>query len=358
LGALAVALTVVLPSQSGCIFTIDSLTRLAPPESKVTTGGTSLPGRAGPSTRQVKLDREHGLVCATVDTSTVRPTSVETEALNPNGIKTLVILLTALEGTVFGLSVWKGDHHFQSPYYIVPVGLDVGWGIYRSFAIKPEIIRGTVVSVEDGEHAVSTVEVSTPCPVGTEVALSADGTTLVAHVGEHGWMLADELPALIAFLSAHASVDLANAGGAASAGFGVKFDAAAAADIVAAARRQQEEKEARDRAAADAAARANTPPPVAPPGGGPWPPPPYGRRAIVRLEPNGVPHVYGVVIDFPMGALCGGSVGCPAGQHCGDRGDGVPLCFGPGAIHPFCGAETDCPSGLCGRRPDGVGLCR
>jgi len=63
-------------------------------------------------------------------------------------------------------------------------------------------------------------------------------------------------------------------------------------------------------------------------------------------------------MDFPPAAMCQRGSLCPPGQRCGDRGDGVLLCFGPGAIHPFCAAGPDCASGACWRRPDGVGVCR
>ena len=343
-GALASALVLASALQSGCIFTWDTLSRFTPEGPPVRTAGTSLPVRMGTSTREVKLDRDHGLVCAIVDTSLVRSTWLETESTNPNGIKTLVILLTVLEGTVFALAEWQGDYHFHSPYFIVPVGLDVGWGIFRSITIHPEIIRGANVSVDDGEHAGSTTTASAPCPVGTAIALAGDGETLVAHVGADGWLERAEVPTLLAFLTAHAHVELASA----ELGAGIKFDASAAADIVARARRQAADDEAARRAPSEAPA---APAVVAAP-------PPQRGRAIIRLDPSGRPHVYGVPIDFPQAALCGGSRGCPLGQHCGDRGDGVPLCFGPGAIHRFCGAGTDCASPVCARRPDGVGVCQ
>ena len=147
-------------------------------------------------------------------------------------------------------------------------------------------------------------------------------------------------------MTAHARVELASA----ELGTGVKFDASAAADIVAKARRPAADNEAARRARSQAAGAAAAVAPAA-----------RRRtraRAIIRLDPSGRPHVYGVPLDFPQAALCGGTPGCPVGQHCGDRGDGVPLCFGPGAIHGFCGGGTDCASGVCARRPDGVGLCQ
>jgi hypothetical protein len=353
--ASALAVTLASLSQAGCILTMDSVSRLWPDNGPLKTAGTSLPVRTGVSTTEVKLDRDQGLVCAIVDTSMVRSTWIETEAANPNGVKTLVVLMTILEGSVFALAEWKGDYHFHSPYFIVPAGLDVGWGIFRSITIHPEIIRRTTVSVDGGEHAGSTTTASAPCPVGTEIALLGDGETLVAHVGFGGWLERAEAPALIAFLTAHRKVDLANAGLGAS----VKLDASAAADIVAQARRAADE--AGSRAADDEAApRAAAEQPAPPTTGGPPPPwpPPDRARAIIRLDARGRPQVYGVRIDFPPVAVCAGTIGCPVGQHCGDRGDGVPLCFGPGAIHRFCGAGTDCASAMCARRPDGVGVCQ
>lgn len=333
-GALAAALALASPLQSGCIVTLDTVSRLWPEGPSPATPGTSLPARSGPSVRAVKLDRDHGLVCTVVDTAMVRGTSIQIDSTNPNGVKSLVIMLTILEGTVFALAEWKGDHAFHTPYFIVPAGLDVGWGVFRSITIHPEIVRGATVSVDDGEHAGSTPAGSAPCPPGTELVLSGDGETLVTHAGADGRLDQAEVPALIAFLTAHPRVQLVGAG----LDTGVAFDASAAPDIV----------QRAHRAAA---------PPL--PGGGPAPAATLPRaRAIVRLDPSGRPHVYGVPIDFPPAALCGGMVGCPFGQRCGDRGDGVPLCFGPGAIHGFCAAGTDCASGLCARRPDGVGVCQ
>lgn len=343
-GALAIALALASPLQSGCIVTMDTLTRFWPDAGPVRTPGTSLPVRVGTSRREVKLDRDHGLVCAIVDTSMVRSTWIETEAVNPNGVKSLVVFLTILEASVFALAEWKGDSAIHSPYFVVPVGLDIGWGIFRSITIHPEIIRGAKVSVDDGEHTGSTTTASAPCPVATEIALAGGGELLVAHVGAAGWLEPAEVPALVAFLSAHAQVELSKA----ELGADVKFDASAAADIVAKARRQAADDEAARRA----------PPQESAPAGVPPPPPPYRARASVRLDASGRLHVYGVPIDFPQAALCGGGHGCPVGQHCGDRGDGVPLCFGPGAIHRFCAADTDCLSGVCARRPDGVGVCQ
>jgi hypothetical protein len=327
---------------------MDTLTRFWPDAGPFKTPGTSLPVRVGASMREVKLDPDHGLVCATVDTSMVRSTWIETEVVNPNGVKSLVVMLTILEGTVFALAEWQGDAHIHSPYFIVPVGLDVGWGIFRSITIHPDIIRGAKVSVDDGEHTGSATTASTPCPVGTEIALAGDGETLVAHAGANGWLEPAEVPALIAFLTAHERVKLART----DLGADVKFDASAAKEIVAKARQQ---------AADDEAARRAPPQESTPPAAGAAPPaspPPYRARAIIRLDASGRLHVYGVPIDFPQAALCGGGRGCPVGQHCGDRGDGVPLCFGPGAIHGFCAADTDCTSGSCARRPDGVGVCQ
>lgn len=346
-GALALAIALASPLQSGCIVTMDTLTRFWPDGGPVRTAGTSLPVRTGASTREVTLDRDHGLVCAIVDTAMVRSTWVETEAVSPNGVKSLVVFLTVLEGTVFALAEWKGDSHIHSPYFIVPVSLDVGWGIFRSITIHPEIIRGANVLVDEGEHTGSTTTASAPCPVGTEIALAGDGETLVAHTEADGWLEPAELPALLAFLTAHGRVKLVRA----DPGADVKLDASAAKEIVARARRQAD-----DEAARNARPQEPTPPTAgaAPP---PWPPR-YRAHAIIRLDPSGRPHVYGVPVDFPSAALCGGSLGCPLGQHCGDRGDGVTLCFGPGAIHGFCAAATDCASGACVRRPDGVGVCQ
>jgi hypothetical protein len=348
-GVLAIAIALASPLQSGCIVTMDTLTRFWPDAGPVRTPGTSLPVRVGASVREVKLDRDHGLVCAIVDTSMVRSTWIETEAVNPNGVKSLVVFLTILEGSVFALAEWKGDSHIHSPYFIVPAGLDVGWGIFRSITIHPEIIRGAKVSVDDGEHAGSATTASVPCPVGTEIVLSGDGETLVTHAGPSGWLEPAEVPALIVFLTAHERVQLART----DLGAEVKFDASAGKEIVAKARQQADDEAARR-------ARPEKSAPPAPPAGAPpppWPPPSHAR-AIIRLDASGRLHVYGVPIDFPQAALCGGSRGCPVGQHCGDRGDGVPLCIGPGAIHGFCGAGTDCASGVCARRSDGVGVCQ
>jgi hypothetical protein len=344
-GALAIVVALAL-LQSGCIITLDTLSRFTPNGPPIRRAGTNLPVRLGPSMREVKLDRDHGLVCAIVDTTMVRATWTETEAVNPNGIKTLVIMLTALEGSIAALAVWQGDHHFHSPYFLVPAGLDVGWGIFRSITIHPEIIRGANVLVDEGEQPGTTTSASGPCPVGTAIVLEGDGETLTAHLSPEGWLEIAELPALVAFLTAHAHPTLTSP----PPGADVKFDRSAAAEIVANARREADAAAAR-RATPEAPAAPAAPPP---PG---WPPP-ARRRAIIRLDAYGRPHVYGVPVDFPPAAVCGGSVGCPPGQRCGDRGDGVPLCFGPGALHPFCAAETDCASGVCARRPDGVGVCR
>jgi len=346
-GAMALAVALASPLQSGCIVTMDTLTRFWPYEGPLKAPGTSLPVRAGAEAREVTLDREQGLVCAIVGASVVRSTWIETEAVNPNGVKSLVVFLTILEGSVFALAEWKGGSAIHSPYFVVPVGLDVGWGIFRSVTIHPEIVRGATVSIDDGELAGSTTTASAPCPAGTEIALLGEDQTLVAHVGTDGRLEPAELPALVAFLSAHPHVELARP----APGADMKLDASAAPDIVAKARHETDDEAAR---------RARPEAPTAPTAGPPpaaWPPPQRGR-AIIRLDAYGRPRVYGVPVDFPPAALGGGSVRCPVGQRCGDRGDGVPLCFGPGAIHPFCAAETDCASGVCARRPDGVGVCR
>lgn len=333
---------------------------LAGPNSRLKMEGTTLPVRPGKVSREVRLDREHGLMCVDVDEPVVRATFIETQARNPNGIKTLVIIMTALEAGIVGALASVGDSsNYRSPFLLVPVGADLAWGVFRSITIHREIIQGTVVTADGPEHT-RVVTMKTPCPPATEIALASDGATFVARIGTGGRLEELELPALVAFLLAHPSVDLARGG--VRIGVEVKFDAVAAADIVAAARRRQEEARAqaaveaarladeqrRAAAAAASAAPAATPPVI----------PGYGARAVIRWDGRGLPQVHGVIVDFPMAALCQGDAACPGGQRCGDRGDGVPLCFGPNAIHSFCGAGTDCASGLCLRRPDGVGVCR
>jgi hypothetical protein len=159
---------------------------------------------------------------------------------------------------------------------------------------------------------------------------------------------------LIVFLELHARVTAVGADDA--------LDAGTAADLVAAAHeRARRERERAEAAARQAAAPppmmempAVPPPPPAPPAALIWPPP---RRAYIRWTPYGPPVISGVVIDFPISAVCRSDAACGPTQRCADRGDGVPLCVGAGARHPFCAAPSDCRAGVCLRRPDGVGVC-
>jgi hypothetical protein len=194
--------------------------------------------------------------------------------------------------------------------------------------------------VKAGAGSTRTLTLKTSCPPGTEVELVADGESLRTHVATDGWLETSELVALIAFLERHPA--------AISVGAGVRLDLDLAADLIAAAHDRQAreraevaERQQRDEQAAVVAAV----------------PPPIPRRASIRWQPYGPPQVFGVVIDFPLAALCQSDAACPPGQHCSDRGDGVPLCLGPGARHRFCAVTTDCSACFCARRPDGVGVC-
>jgi hypothetical protein len=334
----------VLLTHSGCVTLVDRLGVLGGPNSQLAEPGTSLPVRSGDSARAVKLDRQHGLVCTTVDSPVVRGTSRETKSVDPNGVKTLVILAESFEGGLVGLALWKGDAPFRRPYFVVPAGLDLAWGLYRAITIKPTIVRETIVRVED-DDSTRTVSFETPCPPGTEVAVEGDGVVETLRIGSDGRLDEVALPTLIAFLRAHAAIS--------AVGAGVRFDGSAAADLLSAAQRR--DAEARAQVESEAARRLREAPGPPPP---PPPPPPMSGRVIIRVDASGVTRVYGVIVDFPSAALCAAGSFCPAGQHCADRGDGVPLCFGSGAIHPFCATAADCARGVCLRRPDSVGVCQ
>jgi hypothetical protein len=325
---------------SGCAISSDLIYLAIGPGNSPTLRGTALPVGPGESSREIRLDREHGLVCSFKDTPQVRGSSVEMETVFPNGIAPMMWLATGLEGVIFAPAVALGDKAFRSPWFLVPLSADLTWGLYRSFTIKPEIRHLTLIKSGAGETR--TVTLKTPCAPGVVVDLAADGEALQVHVAAGGWLEETELSVLIAFLERHRTeVRLES---------GARLDLGLAANLIAATHaRVTNEQEARERDAAAARRQVEDQAAAVVP--------PMSRRATVRWPPFGLPQVYGVVIDFPLDAVCPSTAACPPGQHCADRGDGVPLCLGPGARHPFCAAPTDCPVGFCARRPDGVGLC-
>jgi hypothetical protein len=336
----AIGAALALLSASGCAISSDLIYLAVGPGDSPTLSGTALPVGPGESSHEVRLDREHGLVCSYKDSPRVRGSSVEMETVFPNGIKPMMWIATGLEGVIFGPAVAIGDKPFRSPWFFVPLGLDLSWGLYRSITIKPEIRHLTLV--KSGSESIRTLTVETSCPPGTEIELVADGETLRTHVAMGGWLAESEMTALVAFLERHST--------SISVGSGVRLDLGLAAALIAAAHsasereaREREEVAARRQREEQAAVVA-----VAPP---------IPRRAFIRWRPYGPPQVYGVVVDFPLAALCQSDAACQPGQHCADRGDGIPLCFGPGALHPFCSVPTDCPTGFCARRPDGVRVC-
>jgi hypothetical protein len=343
--ALALALVLALPA-SGCATLADGLYLLSGPNGDATARGTALPVDPGQSWREVKVDREHGLVCSRVDAPVVRETAIEYQSVDPNGYKLMMQLFTGLEAGVFG-TVFAASESSRKPWLLVPVGADVAWGVYRSITIKPTIRHATLIDMRG--KGTRTFALKDPCPPGAEVALAEGDARLRVHVAANGWMEPSELSALIAFLELHPKIVAADAG--------FRVDASGAADLVAAvrarerARRQAAEAARRDAEQRPAAFVAEAPPGPSSPGI------PLRARAFIRWDANGAPLVSGVIIDFPVTALCQSDAACAAGQWCRDRGDGVPLCFGPRASHPFCAAGTDCPSGVCLRRPDGVGVC-
>jgi hypothetical protein len=338
--AIGAALAVL--SSSGCAISSDLIYLAVGPGESPTLSGTALPVDPGESTREVRLDREHGLVCSYMDSPRVRGSSVEMETVFPNGIAPMMWIATGLEGVIFGPAVAIGDKAFRSPWFLVPLGLDLSWGLYRSITIKPEIRHMTLVKSGDGTTRILTLKTS--CPPGTEVDLFGSGETLHVHVAMGGWLEPSELGDLIAFLERHPT--------AISVGTGTRLDLALAADLLAAARtRAASGLEARAHEKATARRERDEPAVVAVVA------PPIPKRALIRWQLYGPPQVYGVVVDFPLAALCRSDATCPPGQHCADRGDGVPLCLGPGAPHPFCAVPTDCSAGFCARRPDGVGMC-
>ena len=341
LAALAWIFTSFTSFISGCALTSDLIYLAVGPGNSPTLHGTALPVGPGETSREIRLDRDHGLVCSFKDSPHVRDSSVEMETVFPNGIAPMMWLATGLEGLAFAPAVAVGDKAFRSPWFLVPVGLDLTWGLYRSFTIKPEIRRLTLV--KSGAGGTRTVTLKTPCPLGTAVVLASGGEDLSVHVAADGWIDPIDLPPLIAFLERHpAEIRLES---------GARLDLGPAAALLAVARAAASEREARQREEGASRSQGKDQAGVV------ILPPPIPARAIVRWSPFGPPQVFGVVIDFPLASVCQSDAGCLPGQHCADRGDGVPLCFGPSARHSFCAGPTDCAGGACVRRPDGVGVC-
>ena len=176
--------TLALLSASGCAISSDLIYLAVGPGESPTLSGTALPVGPGESSREVKLDREHGLVCSYRDSPRVRDSSVEMETVFPNGIAPMMWIATGLEGVIFGPAVAVGDKVFRSPWFLVPLGVDLSWGLYRSFTIKPEIRHATLVKSGAGSTRILTLK--TPCPVGTEIELLSGGETLLVHVAGSG----------------------------------------------------------------------------------------------------------------------------------------------------------------------------
>jgi hypothetical protein len=83
---------------SGCAITSDLIYLATGPGNSPTLRGTALPIGPGESSREVKLDREHGLVCSFKDSPQVRGSSIEMETVFPNGIAPMMWIATGLEG--------------------------------------------------------------------------------------------------------------------------------------------------------------------------------------------------------------------------------------------------------------------
>jgi hypothetical protein len=344
------ALPLVFLLSSGCAITTDLLYRAVGPGESALVPSSHLPLGIEKSSRKVELDPRVGLVCHYQDEVRVRGSAVTYETVFTNGLRPLTYTFTGLEaGLCLPLVALGGP--YRSPYFTIPLGIDLAYGLYRSLTIKPEIRHYTFVY--SGWGGSETVRAEEPCPPGTEIVLSADGQTLTVHLDDHGYLAPGELVLLGEFLQIHT--------GNVQVDGEMRLDLKLVAEVVAAARRARETAEAAEREAVARQAEASMPPPgrLSPHSPPPLPPKLIVRpRAQVYFQPFGPPRVYGVYIDFPLQAVCQSDTMCGPGQRCADRGDGVPLCFGPGALHPFCRVATDCGFGVCLPRPDGVGLCR
>ena len=202
-----------LAALSGCATMVDGIYRLAGPEAHVARPGAALATGRIDTWREVAVDPRHGLVCRDVSQPWVRHASLETHAENPNGFKAATQFFTVVEALVLGLVIGIHEHTCatqgcgaRTSFYpwLAPLAADVAWGTYRSFTIHDEILRSTDLRWGGTSAAEATFAIDDRCPAGTEIPLFAGGEQLVIHVGEAGWTVAAELPALAEFIAAHA----------------------------------------------------------------------------------------------------------------------------------------------------------
>jgi hypothetical protein len=280
--------------------------------------------------REVWLDPHDGLVCVEVTRPWVA-VSTTTVAIEPqNGSRSLTWVGVAFDVLISGLGTVyiEGYCHTEGhdcnrvlDYGLLsPFALSLAWGAYRLATIRPQIVTGGTVrpTIEQGdEHD----ESRAACPVGTMFTLVAGGASFAAHIDQDGRMASGQLAELAAFLSQPTPIDVALGD------LETRVDVDHAAEFLAA--------QAAPQALLPATPR---------------------LRATIDWTPAGPVASGAVKRDF--GNICVSSSSCPERQRCGDRGDGVPQCLGPGST--FCERDTDCERGwqcLAGAESNGVRRC-
>jgi hypothetical protein len=338
------ALFVVALPLAGCASTVDIAYLITGPRTTISYQGPAVPAERVDRWLEVALDPRAGLLCTEARRPRVRRAFAAVDAEDANGYRLPMQFATALDAAALtGIAVarettcaGRTDCGSALLFYswLLPLALDLGWGIYRSVTIHPQVYQAMHVEWSDdqGDEVLVT---RAACAPGTVVVLRAPdaGARVSLHIGAEGRLAPAELPALVAFVAAHGEIE-----GERADEVEVRLDTARRAEVLAAV----------PVGGAGAAGMA-----------APGPAAPVARaRATIEWRLD-APVVTGVPIDFPMESVCAGDAACPRGLRCRDRGDGVPLCMGPGAGHRYCAEDRDCAaSQRCTPRPaDAVGMC-
>lgn len=263
---------VVLPLLASCAITVDVLHAMTGPHSHSSRPAARIGTDRVERWREVSFD-DQGLVCMDVEAPWTRGAHVGAHVVNPNGYKIATQVFTVLEAALTGIYVGGNEiscaQHgcdSRSGYkWLVPIGLDVLWGTYRSFTIHDEILRSSDVDWTGPEPPDMDIGARVACPMGTEVALYGDSDQLTVRIEADGHGALGGLAGLVAFVAAHPAFAIADSH--------IRLESAGAVALVEAFRAKLA---AAPHPAEPPAPTAATPPPP--------PPPPSGVTIDVKVD--------------------------------------------------------------------------
>lgn len=331
---------------AGCTSGIDLIYRSHGPRDQVSVGGvTSITGLADRWT-EISFHREHGLVCSEVLKPSIMTPHGSIDVRSPNGWKTATQFFTVTEAAALGLATYfhlddcDGCSHTNFTLMTAPFFLDLAWGLYRSFTIRNPIYKSMDLRWSPGEGSLQEYSRGA-CPPGTAIdAQAQSGARLALVIDLDGQLRVGELRALYIFVKNNPGFTFAlRAGGK------VILDQEAKDSFLARVRTEVAQEEAQTQVYR----------------GDSRPEPRSGSAAVRALIEwrGGIPIISGIKVDVAIELICRDERDCTEGQRCLDRGDGIPMCMGPGASHGYCGTSDDCRAGeICRARSDGARMCQ